>query len=51
MVLGEVDAEGWVEDLPVVLEANVFVLIVDIESLINWEFRVIQKNARNAERL
>ena len=46
--LAEADVEVSAEDLPVALEANVCVLIVDIESLINWELRVMQKNAQNA---
>jgi hypothetical protein len=48
-VLEEVEAEALVEDLLGVLMVNASVLIVDFESLINWPFLVLQKNAQNVK--
>ena len=50
-VLEEVDVEDLAVDSPAVQEADVPVLIAAIGSLINWEFRAIQKNAQDVGHL
>ena len=49
--LADADAEVSAEDSPVVLEANAYVQIADIGSLINWVYRAIQENVQNVRHL